>query len=132
MTVYEQICASVSVGEVCVANTPLIKSFTCTCRHSFKHSGDLTRHQHRCGTQHSDHVNLDPPTFTALVAELFIGGEISQELKFTFLQGNIRNPDHLFSHFIQGFTQGYCKLDLWELCLWAQYIEIKPFCTVHT
>ena len=44
MTICEWICASTGVGEVCVANTPLIKSFICTCGHSFKHSGDLTKH----------------------------------------------------------------------------------------
>ena len=59
----ERICASVGVGEVCAVNTPLIRSFTCTCGRSFKRSGDLTRHRHFCGTQHLDHVNLEPSTF---------------------------------------------------------------------
>ena len=45
-TVCEHICTSAGVGEVCVANTPLISPFTCTCGCSFKHSGDLNRHQH--------------------------------------------------------------------------------------
>ena len=63
ITICEQVCVPASGEEVCAANTLLINYFICACGHSFKHSGDLTRYQRFCGTQHPDHVNLDSPTF---------------------------------------------------------------------
>ena len=86
-TVCKWICASAGVGEVCIANTSLIRSFTCTCECSFKCSGDLTRHQHFCGTQHPDHVNLEPPTFYCSCGRSFHRGRSYQA--FAFLQSNI-------------------------------------------
>ena len=76
MTVCEQICASVGAGEVCAAKSSLIQTFLCTCGHSFKHSGGLTRHQRFCGTQHVDYGSLEPLYFIVPVEGPFIGKEI--------------------------------------------------------
>ena len=71
--------------KMVMANTPLIKSFICTCGDSFKCSEDVIRHQHASWTW------ILPP-FTVLAAELFVGGEISPCIHISARQCN---PDHL-------------------------------------
>ena len=63
-TICEQIHFSVDVGEACAANRhSLTQRFTCTCGHTFKCSGDLTRYQCFCGRQHQDCGSPGPSSF---------------------------------------------------------------------
>ena len=49
-TICEQFHLS-DVVELCAANRPSqSQTFSCACGHTFKHSGDLTRHKNFCGT----------------------------------------------------------------------------------
>ena len=73
----------------------------------FKYSGDLTRHQRNCSTQHPDHVN---PPFIAPVEGVFIGGEILPGIHISARQCN---PDHLVI-----LSRGLPK-DIVIICGWA-------------
>jgi len=52
------------IVEVCAANrSSQPHNFSCTCSHTVKHPGDLTRHKNFCGTQlqHLNNRGLEAP-----------------------------------------------------------------------
>jgi len=71
-TICEQFHLSDDVVRVCDANRLFpSQNFLCTCGHTFKCPGDLTRHKIFCNTQHLNNGSLEAPTFQCSCGRTF-------------------------------------------------------------